>query len=116
MKSEVKVSVVKYPDRDNLVLRWTDPATGRQRTKSAKTKRRREAERAAERLERELAERKPDGPETVTWAEFLEAYQDEHLSGLARATSKICQTMFGHIERIVKPKMLTDLTGRATSR
>ncbi len=52
-KTEVKV--VKYPDRKNLVLRWIAPETGHKKTRSAKTSRRREAERAAARMEANLA-------------------------------------------------------------
>jgi hypothetical protein len=28
MENEIKVHVVKYPDRDNLVMRYVDPYTG----------------------------------------------------------------------------------------
>ena len=37
MSDEIKVTVVKYPDRENLVLRYKDPMTGKCPTKSAKT-------------------------------------------------------------------------------
>jgi hypothetical protein len=52
--NETEVKVVKYPDRKNYVLRWIDPETGNKKTKSAKTTRRREAEREATRLEADL--------------------------------------------------------------
>ena len=32
MNATTKVGVVEYGDRPNLVLRWTDPETGRLRT------------------------------------------------------------------------------------
>ena len=34
---EIKVTVCRYPDRANLVLRYVDPLSGKQRTKSAGT-------------------------------------------------------------------------------
>ena len=37
MSDEIKVHVVKYPDRDNLVMRYVDPFTGRHVAKSART-------------------------------------------------------------------------------
>ena len=37
MADEIKVTVCRYPDRANLVLRYVDPLTGKQKTKSAGT-------------------------------------------------------------------------------
>ena len=36
MSEEIKVHVVKYPDRDNLVMRYVDPFTGRQVQRSTR--------------------------------------------------------------------------------
>ncbi len=111
--SETEVKVVKYPDRKNLVLRWIDPETGRKRTKSAKTTRRREAERMAAKLEADIKAGLLSGPPAVTWKEFKQAYQDDYLSSLADATFCTVGTTFAHVERILKPKLLKDLTGAA---
>ena len=45
--NEITVHVVTYPDRDNLVMRYVDPMTGKQRRRSTKTTKRREAEKLA---------------------------------------------------------------------
>ena len=37
MPEEIRVTVCKYPDRANLVLRYVDPLTGKQQTKTAGT-------------------------------------------------------------------------------
>ena len=50
MADEIKVHVVKYPDRANLVMRYVDPFTGRQVQRSTKTAKRNEAEKAAGRI------------------------------------------------------------------
>ena len=54
--SEIKVTVVKLPDRDNLMLRYIDPMTGKQKHKSAGTTNRKEAAKAAGKWEAELRE------------------------------------------------------------
>ena len=45
MPDEIRVSVNRYGDRRNLVLRWTDPITGERKAKTAGTPDRRLAER-----------------------------------------------------------------------
>ena len=54
MSEEIKVTVCKYPDRPNLVLRYIDPLTGKQKTKSAGTSDEGEAIKAAGKWEDEL--------------------------------------------------------------
>lgn len=108
--NETKVSVVRYKDRKNLVLRWTDPDTECKRTKSAKTPRRREAEREAAKLEADLKAGLLSGPPAVTWEEFKQAYQDDCLSGLADATFRTVSTTFAYVEKFLKPKLVKDLT------
>jgi integrase len=111
--NELEVKVVKYPDRKNLVLRWIDPDTGNKKTKSAKTTRRREAERKAAKLEADLKAGLLSGPPAVTWQEFKQAYQDDCLSSLSDATFSTVGTTFMYVEKILKPKLLKDLTGAA---
>ncbi|MBN1854003.1 MAG: site-specific integrase [Pirellulales bacterium] len=111
MAKKLKVSVVKYKDRPHWVLRWTDPKTGRMKTKSSGEIRRREAERAAARHETWLKEHKDDAPPPVTWEEFKEAYLLDYVSGLSKSSLSIILVTFKHIERILKPTMLSDLTG-----
>ena len=108
--NEFEVKVVKYPDRKNLVLRWIDPDTGNKKTKSAKTTRRREAERKAAKLEADLKDGLLSGPPAVTWQEFKQAYQDDYLSSLADSTFRIVNTTFNQVEEVLKPKLLKDLT------
>ena len=81
--SEMEVKVVKYPDRKNLVLRWIDPETGHKRTKSAKTTRRREAERMAARIEADLKAGKMATAGKTSWEDFRQRYEEDYVSGLA---------------------------------
>ena len=47
MNEEIRVHVVKYAARSNLVMRYVDPVTGKQIAKTTGTSRKREAERKA---------------------------------------------------------------------
>ena len=77
MTDEVKVHVVNYPDRDNLMLRYTDPHTGRHIVKSARTANAKEAIGAAAVWQDELRNGRYKAPSRVTWAEFREKYENE---------------------------------------
>ena len=54
MREEIKVYVVKYTDRDNLVMRYLDPMTNRQVPRSTGTNKRSEAVKIAAKWEAEL--------------------------------------------------------------
>ena len=52
----IKVHVVKYPDRENLMLRYRDPITGRQIARSTGTTKRGNATKAAGKWQSELCD------------------------------------------------------------
>lgn len=80
----IRVTVVRKSRFRWLMLRYRDPVTGRERVKSSGTNDRREAERAAARWERELAEQPDLAPVgEMAWAAFVERYDRQHLGGLA---------------------------------
>ena len=70
MNEEIRVHVVKYPDRVNLVMRYDDPLTGKQVTRSSRTTRKREAERVAAKWEAELREGRYQKTSRMSWADF----------------------------------------------
>ncbi len=115
MSDEIKVSVVKYPDRVNLVLRYIDPMTGKFKTKSAKTTNHREAQKAAGKWQAELREGRYHAPNRLTWAEFRSRYEDEVLASLAESTDKKVTCVFNAIEKLLSPSKLTDLTAARLS-
>ncbi len=98
--SEIKVTVVKLPDRDNLMLRYIDPMTGKQKHKSAGTTNRKEAAKAAGKWEAELREGRYQAPLKMTWAAFRERYEDEVLSSLAPTTDEKVSAVFNKLEEI----------------
>ena len=111
---EIKVTVVKFPDRTNLMLRYIDPVTSRQKHKSAKSHLKRDAERAAAKWEAELREGRYCGSR-ISWEDFRERYENEVLAGLAAATDAKACGVFNAIEEHVNPKRLRDLSAERLS-
>ncbi len=109
-QQSIKVTVVKYPDRKYLMMRYVDPYTGKQSARSTRTTHRREAERAAAKWEAELQEGRfvPQG--NVSWEAFRDRYETEVLPGLADKTGEMLGTVFNTVEKILKPRKLRDLT------
>jgi integrase len=110
MTDEIKVHVVKYPDRDNLVMRYVDPFTGRQVQRSTKTKVKRDADKAAGKWEAELREGRYKAQSRMTWEEFRQKYEDEVLPSKADGTGDCKTVAFNHIEATIKPQLLRELT------
>ena len=109
MNEEIKVHVVDY-DRKSLYMRYRDPMTGRQHTRSTLTRRRRDAERAAAKWEAELREGRYQAPSRVTWGEFRERYEREVLLSHKQTSHNKACLVLGQVERILRPKLVRDLT------
>lgn len=111
----IKVSVISYPDRKSLVLRYTDPMSGRQVTRSARTTIRREAEKLAAKWEVEIQAGHNHPTLKISWEGFRERYEREVLPGLADKTGLMVGTVFKALEAILRPKRLTDLNAERLS-
>lgn len=96
---KIKVLIRQRPDRDNLQLYWIDPLTAKEKSRSADTTDRRQAERAAARLEEELAAGNAVGK--VTWESFRQRFEDEHLTNKSRHTQKAYATAMNTFESLV---------------
>ena len=106
---EVHVSVVKYTDRANLILRYVDPRTGSRVTRSAGTSNRREAERAAAQWEVELRSGSYQKPVHTSWADFRERYEKQISVEQADSTLKKVIAVFNAVEQAVAPRRVADL-------
>lgn len=115
MSDQIKVHVVKYKTRPNLVMRYVDPLTGKQVAKSAKTTRRRDAERAAAKWESELREGRYQRQSRMTWAEFRERYEEEKLATLSPKTLSAWEAASNHLERVIAPKHLASIDASVLS-
>lgn len=109
--NEIRVSVVDY-GRKYLQLRYVDPSTGKQKTKSAETANRKDAIKAAGKWQAELREGRHKPASTMTWAEFRDRYETDGLATHADESVKKVLTTFKMVEELHQPtpKHLRDLT------
>lgn len=109
MTDEIKVHVVKYPDRQNLVMRYRDPETGRQVQRSTGTTKQKEAVKAAAKWEAELREGRYHQTSRMTWESFRDYYSTNALPGLARSTVAAYETALNMFEAKCHPAKLANL-------
>lgn len=94
----VKVTVVRFAGKANLMLRYTDPVTKKRIHKSAGTGVPKEAERAAALLQQELTTGKYKPAASKTWEEFRDDFETEHLSHQSKNYQSIFQAAFNRFE------------------
>jgi integrase len=107
---EIKVHVVKYPDRANLVMRYLCPLTGKQVQRSTGIKIKREAERVAAKWEAELREGRYQKSSRMTWEAFRDYYAANALPAVADSTATTYEATLNVFERITTPQRLADVT------
>jgi integrase len=112
---EIRVTVVKFPDRTNLMLRYIDPITRKQRHKSAESGIKRDAEKAAGKWEAELREGRYSAPSRLSWSDFRQRYENEVLPSLAIRTAEPRCGVMNRVEEILSPGRLSDLTAERLS-
>jgi integrase len=110
MSDTVKVSVVKYPDREHLMLRWRDPLTGKSRCKTSGTAKRREAERKAAALEREILDGHHGPAARMGWSDFREYHEKHCLSAMKDKSVDAYATALNVYERFQKPSRVSDIS------
>jgi integrase len=110
---EMKVTVVSFGEARPLMLRWIDPSTHERKFKSAGTRNRRQAERKAALLQKDLEEGKAANSPRMPWQDFTLKYVESELPGKSENTRQQVMTVFNHFERIVSPKRLGDVNEAA---
>ena len=117
MEESIKVHVVDYgSDRGrNLMMRYVDPYTGRQVTKSTGTRNEKDAVRAAAKWEDDLRNGRYKSPSKVTWEEFREKYETEVAAGLADHTQTRISGIFDSVEKHINPDRVRDITSERLS-
>lgn len=113
---DLRVHVVDY-GRKYLQMRYVDPITGKQNTRSTGVppSRRSEAERVAAKWEHDIREGRYMTPSKVSWREFRARYEDEYLPSLAEKTAGKVAATFNAVERILSPEKLALLTAERIS-
>lgn len=94
----MRVTVRQRQDREHLQLAYTDPLTGRVKTKSSGTANWKEAERAAARWETELAAYRGTDCE---WQAFRDRFEDEYLPDVRRTTARAYISALSSFEKHV---------------
>ncbi len=117
MSEKIEVTVSSYGSkRKYLMMRYTDPITGKRHARSTGTTKRREAERVAAVWEDELNSGRYDAPSRITWQEFRQRYEEEKLSSLADKTQDAASAAMNHMERVINPRKLASVTSALMSR
>jgi integrase len=116
MSDEIKVTVCRYPDRANLVLRYVDPLTGKQQTKSAGTSDPATAIGKAAVWQDELTSGRYAPPARMTWADFRKRCEAEKLSAMPESSQVAYAVALDHLERLIDPDRLAKLTPQVMSR
>lgn len=107
---EIKVHVIKYPDRPRLMMRYRDPESGRQVASSTGTTNERDANRAAAKWEAELREGRYNRPSKMSWQDFRQQYETNVLDGLKVSTAANYSATLNVFERKCKPGRLAEVT------
>ena len=115
MSEEIRVTLVHYGDRPNLVMAYTDPVSGQRRTKSAGTYSKKRCVEEGGRVGEELRAGPLCPPSKVTWADFRRRYEEEHLATLAPQTVHKAGYALDRVERYLNPDRLCKLTAGALS-
>ena len=99
----VTVWVQRFKDRPHLMLQWTDPDTGKRKSKSAETADEKEAEQARADLEYELNHGKYQEASRMFWERFRELFEDERVAGKRPYTRGNFTAAFDLFERLCHP-------------
>ena len=114
MHDDIRVHVISF-GRKNLYMRYVDPVSGKQVTKSTGTSHQTAALKVAAKWEAELEAGRYKPPSKLTWAEFRERYEAEALPGLAEGTWSKVWTTFDSVEQHAPVARMTALTAERIS-
>src|SRR5262245_33836409 len=115
-EKRVVVWVQRFPDRDNLVLQWHDPETGKRKSKSAETADEKEAEDRRVDLEADLNAGRHREASRMSWGRFRELFEEEHVAGTRPNTRVNFQATFDLFEKLCSPQRLASINERTVSR
>lgn len=109
MNGEIRVHLLRKPGRNSIYMRYRDPATGREHTRSTGTAVERTALRLANRWEDEIRSAK-QATKRITWAQFRSRFEAEHLAALRETTDLKVSVCLNAVESILEPVYLDQIT------
>ena len=115
MPNRVTVWVIDY-NRKFLVLQWIDPTTGKRRSQSSKCTGIRAARDAARELSDHLTNVAPRGDGSISWDDFTDLYEKEHLASLADSSCDRANNVLSVFGRTMSPVNLNAITGSVLSK
>lgn len=113
--ADLAITVFKPAGRKFFLVQWRDPVTGKKKTRSTGEARKREAERKAGTMLKDITEGNLNNAERVTWATFRQRYEEEFLPGKADGTANKVDAVFNMFERLVGPKLLASVDASVMS-
>lgn len=108
----IKVRLMHRSGRHHFEARWTDPLTGKLKTRSTGTDNYRAAEKFAARLEDKLNNEGPEFVDVTTaqFADVWQRYQDEVFPELSRKTRQKTTTAVNKFQEMVNPRLVASIT------
>ncbi len=115
MRRNIRVYVITRSRSKYLYLKWKDPDSDRVRILSTQTRVRRDAERQALKLEKELSDGTYSEPIKCTWDDFRVRFEEEYLGASPETTFVKAGTMLNAIENHINPNLLKQVNSNAVS-
>jgi integrase len=112
----ITVYILDPKDRPFLKLEWVEPETGKRKSRSARTRDPKEAEKARADLEYELNHGLTKEPSKMLWETFRELYEEEKLAGVREATRLKAGYVFDAFAELAHPRNLGAITERTLSK
>jgi len=121
MSETIRVRPNSYGPGRSWMLVYRDPVSGKKVAVTSGIpntgkRSKREADRKAAVLEADLNAGRYRSPSKVTWQEFRETYEREHLDALSPRTFDSTSSALNHIERLLNPDRLAKLSTPVMSR
>ncbi|MDC0936713.1 tyrosine-type recombinase/integrase [Pirellulales bacterium] len=110
MHETIKVHIVKYKGRKNLMMRYLDPFTGKQIARSTGTADEKEAPKVAAVWQDKLRNGRYRKPSRWTWQEFRDHHREHILDGMKTTTAGSYDATLNVFERAANPQRLADIT------
>ncbi len=110
MQTEIKVHVVAYPGRKNLVMRYKCPETGKQIARTTGTHQRGKAVKVAAKWEAELQEGRYQRTTRMSWDEFCNYVEAHHLITMSRRSKESYMSTLDVFAAECSPQRLSDVT------
>lgn len=105
----IRVRVFRRAGRQHFEAQWTDPVTGRKKTRTTENASRKDALKVAGKLEAELNAGTFREPVNTLWKDFRKQYEESVYPGLAKRTRDKTTATFRAVESIISPARLKSL-------